>query len=71
MAFWELHQSKDEYKEWEFKHFCRRVRQEIRSQKWLYYLEWKRAKKALKRGQKEQDPGEDSEEESQGETMVS
>lgn len=59
----ELHASRDEFRVWDISMFRRRLRQEIGSQKWLYYLEWKRAKKQLKRGKKSQDCGEDSEEE--------
>ena len=59
----ELHGSRDEYQIWPIETFRRRLRQEICTQKWLYYLEWKRAKKQLKRGQLNMDPGPDSEEE--------
>lgn len=63
MAPEELRDSRDEFKEWPLEIFKRRLRQEIATQKWLYYLEWKRAKKLLKRGQKNKDRGADSEEE--------
>lgn len=59
----ELHASRDEFVAWPIDVFRRRLRQEISTQKWFYYLEWKRAKKLLKRGKKSQDPGQDSEEE--------
>ena len=59
----ELHASREEYQQWDIKIFRRRLRQEISTQKWFYYLEWKRAKKLLKRGKKSEDPGPDSEEE--------
>lgn len=63
----ELHESRGEYMEWPLYHFRRRLRQEISTQKYLYYLEWKRAQKQLKRGQKDKDQGEDSEEENNDE----
>jgi len=59
----ELHDSRDEFKEWPLETFKRRLRQEIATQKWHYYLEWKRAKKLVKRGKRDEDPGVDSEEE--------
>lgn len=63
----ELHASRDEYLEWPIEVFRRRLRQEIGTQKWFYYLEWKRAKKLLKRGKRDMDPGPDSEEEEEDE----
>lgn len=59
----ELHALRDEYEEWDIETFRRRLRQEVATQKWLYYLDWKRAQKLLKRGKKDEDPGPDSEEE--------
>lgn len=59
----DLRATRDEFLEWPIEVFRRRLRQEIGTQKWHYYLEWKRAKKQLKRGQKSQDTGQDSEEE--------
>ena len=59
----QLHASRDEYLEWDLGVFRRKLRQEISTQKWFFYLEWKRAKKLQKRGQKSIDHGEDSEEE--------
>ena len=63
----ELHETRDEFKEWSLPIFRRRLRQEIASQKWLHCLDCKRAAKLLKRGQKDVDPGPDSEEESDDE----
>jgi hypothetical protein len=63
----ELHDSRDEFNEWPLDVFKRRLRQEIATQKWLYYLEWKRANKLVKRGKKDEDPGPDSEEEQDSE----
>ena len=59
----ELHALRDEYQEWDIETFRSRLRQEVATQKWLYYLDWKRAQKLLKRGKKDEDPGPDSEEE--------
>ena len=56
-----LHNSRPEYREWNLGIFRRRLRQEIRTQKWYYYLDWKRAKKRQKRGLRNEDPGPDSE----------
>ena len=60
----ELCDSQEEFRRWPLAVFRRKLRQEIATQKWLCCLEWKRAKKLLKRGKKKNmDPGEDSEEE--------
>lgn len=48
---------------WDLDFFRRRLRQEIRRSKYMYYLEWKRAQKQQKRGQFPQDNPNDSEEE--------
>ena len=66
----ELHESREEYHlVWPLDHFRRRLRQEISTQKYLYYLEWKRAQKLMKRGKLEMDKGEDSEEEKEDDDM--
>jgi hypothetical protein len=59
----ELHSSRQEYREWPLPIFKKRLRQAIHTQKFLYYLNWKRAKKQQKRGLRSEDPGVDSEEE--------
>lgn len=63
-----LRNSRPEYREWSLAIFRRRLHQEIRTQKWFYYLEWKRAKKKQERGLPNEDPGADSEEESEDES---
>ena len=58
-----LHGSRDEYLSWPLRIFVRRVRQEVKRQKFIYYLSWKRAMKEYKRGGRNADTY-DSEEES-------
>ena len=52
MTMTELFLSRDIYHEdeWDEQYFAARVRQEVATQKFKYYLEWKRAKKARKKG---------------------
>ena len=48
-------------------YFRRRVRQQVRASKFNYYLQWKQAKKAEKRGKKSQAAAFDSDDESDSE----
>ena len=48
-------------------YFRRRVGQQVRSSKFNYYLQWKQAKKAEKRGKKSQAAAFDSDDESDSE----
>ena len=65
--FW----SRQEYYEhFKLDYFRRRLRQQVRASKFNYYLQWKQACKAEKRGKKSQDPRYDSEEEEEEEPFV-
>ena len=53
MSLDDLWKTRPEYCDfWDKDFFKRRVRQEVRRVKYMYYLEWKRAKQAAKRGRR-------------------